>query len=401
MAKADPHPAALPSPPTLLGGLSIDTFLRKHWQKKPLLIRQALPAFRGFITPEGLRRLAGRDEVNARLVIEKDGDYPWQMKPGPFAEDDFIELPATHWSLLVQDVDKHRRAAADLLEKFWFIPAWRIDDLMISYAPPQGSVGPHLDSYDVFLLQAHGRRRWQINCCDYDEDDFVPGLDLRILGEFTPTDEWILEPGDMLYLPPGVAHHGVALDECLTCSIGFRAPTRRELIGAYVEDVISRFDQTDRYGDPNLKAQSDPGEIGAAGLAQVRRLIRSLPVDEETIADWFGRYLTETGPWGAPAPVRRPLTPAQFKRMFKQRGCLRRSDRCRFAFRRRGRRSCLYVDGRAFELDARSAIAAPLITGRREFRYGELERELDRPAFLQLLCDLYNEGYFSFAPIRK
>ena len=170
--------------------------------------------------------------------MERGGRTPWELRRGPFTEEDFLELPETHWTLLVSDVEKQAPDMAALIEPFRFVPDWRIDDLMISYAPEHGTVGPHVDDYDVFLLQALGQRRWQISTQPVDPDNFLPDTELRIMDEFEPVQDWVLEPGDLLYLPPKVAHHGVALGPCMTCSIGFRAPLHSDMVGRYVDFLM-------------------------------------------------------------------------------------------------------------------------------------------------------------------
>ncbi len=191
-----------------LGPISVEEFLADYWQKKPLFVKNAFPDLQSPITADELAGLACEDDINARLVLEKDGDYPWQAKNGPFDESLFSELPETHWSLLISDMEKYLPETMSLVKPFRFLPDWRRDDLMISYAPEGGSVGPHVDDYDVFLIQLSGHRLWKIS-----EDfcfDAIEGVDLRILKTFEAEQQWLCEPGDLLYLPPNVAHHGVA-----------------------------------------------------------------------------------------------------------------------------------------------------------------------------------------------
>ena len=226
-------------PLQLLGGITAREFLRDYWQKKPLLIRQAIPDFESPIDADELAGLALEEEVESRLVIEH-GERPWELRRGPFAEDEFSKLPEREWTLLVQAVDQFVPEVAELLENFRFLPSWRIDDVMISFAAPGGSVGPHFDNYDVFLLQGHGKRNWKIGqMCD-SESPLLQHADLRILADFEATDEWVLEPGDMLYLPPRLAHCGVAVDDCLTYSVGFRAPSAAEVL-THFTDFLSQF----------------------------------------------------------------------------------------------------------------------------------------------------------------
>ena len=272
--------------------LSADEFLRVYWQKKPLLIRNAFPGVKTPVSAEELAGLACETEVNSRLVIEKDAERPWSVQYGPFDESDFQKLPSSHWTLLVSDVEKLIPETQFIKQAFSFIPDWRIDDLMFSYAPEAGSVGPHVDAYDVFLLQTQGRRRWQISS-NYTES-FLDNTDLKILSEFSHEQEWILEPGDMLYLPPGVAHHGVALDDCITCSIGFRAPSARALVSEYAEALANTLADDIRYTDPDLEPQEHSAEISPASLEKIRAmLLEQLVIDDDFIKHWFGDYMTD------------------------------------------------------------------------------------------------------------
>lgn len=378
-----------PRPP--LGHLDPRRFLRQHWQKRPCLIPRAFPGFRSFLSPEDLLTLACREEVESRLVLEH-GDTPWQLIHGPFEPEDFLNLPAGHWSVLVQELDRHLPEAADLLEYFDFLPRWRVDDLMVSYAPAGGSVGPHLDSYDVFLLQGRGRRRWQINCRPYDAEDFIPGLDLRILKNFRPDQEWVLEPGDMLYLPPGVAHHGVALEPCLTFSIGLRAPAHRQLVEGYLEEMVQSLDPEARYSDPDLRPSPHPGEIDARALAQLRRVIRELPRDPATLDHWLGRHLTASASGLSPEPPAAPVTARALRAGLEAGTGLRRHERARLAFIRRDARATLFADGEAYPLEPELAALAPLIADHRRPPSAGLGPWLANPAALDLLCSLVNSG---------
>jgi len=256
---------------TLLGGLTPDRFLRRHWQKKPLLIRAAEPAFRDPISPARLLALAARADVESRLVRERGGSRKWEVTDGPLPRRLTSGLGTSHWTVLVQNVDAHVPAVADLIERFDFLPRWRVDDVMVSLAAPRGSVGPHVDSYDVFLLQGRGRRLWRV--AERFEEDYVRGLDLRVLRGFRAEKEWVLGPGDMLYVPPGVAHHGVALEECLTYSIGFRAPAHYDLVAGFLQRLVEGVDRSRRYADPDLAPTRAPGEISPAALARLRRIV--------------------------------------------------------------------------------------------------------------------------------
>jgi len=278
----------------LLGELSSQEFLRDYWQKKPLLIRQAIPMSQPPISAEELAGLACEEDVNARIVQEYHCEGPWRASYGPFTANDFSALPDSHWTLLVSDCEKHLPHLRSLVKPFRFIPDWRIDDLMISYAAESGSVGPHTDNYDVFLLQLEGIREWRISD-NANPEDVIEGLALKILKSFQAEHTWRLEPGDMLYLPPHVAHHGLAYGgPCMTASIGFRAPSWRDLLQAYVEDLILQTPEDQRYQDPELQLQNHPAEIPTEIARKFHALIQErLASNEYNFTHWLGRYFTE------------------------------------------------------------------------------------------------------------
>jgi 50S ribosomal protein L16 3-hydroxylase len=280
------------TPLQLLGGLTAREFLRDYWQKKPLLVRQAIPDFESPISPDELAGLALEEEVESRLVIEH-GERPWELQRGPFNEDTFQTLPERDWTLLVQAVDQFVPEVAELLEDFKFLPKWRIDDLMISFAAPGGGVGPHFDNYDVFLLQAHGHRRWQIGqMCDADSP-LLPHADLKILAQFEPTDEWVLAPGDMLYLPPCLAHCGTAEDDCMTYSVGFRAPSAAEVLTHFTDFLGQFLPDEERYSDANIQPSEDPNQIQRDALERLKALLNEHMSDERLLMTWFGQFMTE------------------------------------------------------------------------------------------------------------
>ncbi|MEC9412036.1 MAG: cupin domain-containing protein [Pseudomonadota bacterium] len=278
-------------------GLSQQAFLDQYWQKKPLLIRQAFPDFESPITPDELAGFACQDDIESRLIEEHTNSGPWKCRHGPFSEDDFSELPESHWTLLVQDMDKHEPVLADITRQFSFIPEWRRDDLMISYAPVGGSVGPHTDGYDVFLLQAKGTRRWQIGAEPILDTDLIDGLDLKILAEFNADESWDLEPGDMLYLPPHFAHHGVAMNDCMTFSIGFRAPTQTEVLDAYLQELAESVFGERHYSDPDLRLNVSETQIDGAAIARFKQsLIDTINHSDALLQSALGRLVTQTKP---------------------------------------------------------------------------------------------------------
>jgi 50S ribosomal protein L16 3-hydroxylase len=280
--------------------------MRRHWQKRPLLVRQAIADFKPLLTPAQLFELAGRQEVESRLIARTEGggrnEPAWQMRHGPFSRRALPPLKRPGWTLLVQGVDLHHPGAHALRQRFRFIPDARLDDLMISYASESGGVGPHFDSYDVFLLQASGSRRWQIGAqTDLSLQDDVP---LKILRDFQPQQEMVLHAGDMLYLPPRYAHDGVAVasadgagEACMTYSIGFRAPARQELASALLSRLSDRAQDELAdpllYRDPSQPATDAPAAVPPALLDFAGRAVQRALRDPQALACALGEYLSE------------------------------------------------------------------------------------------------------------
>ncbi len=271
---------------SLLGGLSPTEFLRDYWQKKPLLIRQAMPQMQPVLPVNDLFALAENDEVESRLVRQTKGK--WQLSQGPLED---FPRQKKDWTLLVQGVNLHCAAADALMRRFDFLPNTRLDDLMISYAVDGGGVGPHFDSYDVFLLQAEGQRRWQISA--QTRFDLMPGAPLKILSNFCAEQEFVLDPGDMLYLPPQIAHNGVAIGSCMTYSIGFRAPTFEEIAREFLFDQAERVALGGRYSDPSRRPVRQRGMIDSHLIKTLFEPIQKIRWNQNDFADFLGRYLTE------------------------------------------------------------------------------------------------------------
>ncbi|HEY6939972.1 cupin domain-containing protein, partial [Dokdonella sp.] len=381
--------------------MSAETFLRDYWQKHPLLVRAAFPNFVNPVAPDDLAGLACEELALSRIVIRQPHDdgpsaarrrtaqAEWTLRSGPFDEGHFAKLPATHWTLLVQDVDKWDADVCALLDAFAFLPRWRIDDVMVSYAEDGGSVGAHVDQYDVFLLQGLGRRRWEISTDPAAPLAFRDDVELKLLAEFAPTHGWVLEPGDMLYLPPRVPHHGVALGACMTYSIGMRAPSQADLLGDFIDHLIETLPEEARYTDADLAPARGDGEIDDAAIARVARAMPWLRIDDAGIADararpghershasrnavpgergrkrevdggpgrvpvsslrtWFGRFITRyRSAHVAAAPPRR-LGDAAFMRAAAAGASVRRNPWSRCAWMRDGRGARLFVAGEAY-----------------------------------------------------
>lgn len=355
---------SIDTPLELLGGLSPAEFMRDYWQKRPLLIRQAIPGFRPTLTFRDIRELVRREEVESRLIWREEAE--WHMKTGPFTR-----LPAMNrpdWTLLAQAVDLHDDASADLMHHFRFLPDARLDDLMISIAGDGGGVGPHFDSYDVFLLQGRGRRRWRIS--QQHDLSLVPGLPLKILQNFQTEDEYVLEPGDMLYLPPHVAHDGVALGECMTLSIGFRAPTQAALAsgllqaandqilanlgdttGLYAEPVIPGPVLSATYRDPQAQATTTPAEIPEGMVTTALEAIAQVSFTPALASRFLGQWLTEPSSNAMFEPLDEP---ADLQALAEDVTTLR-LDRCS---RMLYRDEALYINGETAPVPASATLRA-------------------------------------------
>jgi 50S ribosomal protein L16 3-hydroxylase len=365
-----------------LGGRSASAFLRRYWQKNALLVRRAVAGFTGVLSTQELFRLAARDEVQSRLVMQEGRS--WSLEHGPFRASQLRSLPERNWTLLVQGVNLHHPAADALLRRFAFLPYARLDDVMISYAVPGGGVGPHYDSYDVFLLQGQGRRRWRFGR----QEDLAlrPRLPLKILARFRPTRDETLGPGDMLYLPPAFAHEGTALDTCTTYSIGFRAPSAQELAVSFVDWLRDRLQVDGEYADPGLAATSEPARIPASMRSHAARAMAAVRWTAADVAQFVGSHLSEPDAqviFAAPSPL---LTRTAFARA-ASRGGIRVDMGARLLYDA----THVYVNGEAL---------APS-SGREALQRLANERALSAKAIsaapLDLLYDWYRHGFVHLA----
>jgi 50S ribosomal protein L16 3-hydroxylase len=304
----------------LLGGLSASAFLRQYWQKKPLLVRQAVAGFGGLLSRAELFALAGRDDVESRLVSHARGR--WTLTQGPFRASDLKRLPARDWTLLVQGVNLHVVAADALLRRFAFIPYARLDDVMVSYAVPGGGVGPHIDSYDVFLLQGEGRRRWQVSSKmnRQRQQALDHSLPVEVLTGFRPDAEYALTAGDMLYLPPAYAHDGVALGICTTYSIGFRAPSAQELGIAFLDWMRDSIALEGRYADPSLAPATQPARIDPSMQKQCSAMLGGIRWSDAMVSRFLGCYLSEPKPSVFFVPPSHPLGLTAFRSAANRQG---------------------------------------------------------------------------------
>jgi 50S ribosomal protein L16 3-hydroxylase len=363
----------------LLGGMRPGQFLTEYWQRKPLLVRQALPGFGGWLDRDGLSRLACREDAESRLVRHKRG--AWYLQHGPFAAEELSSLPGKGWSLLVSGVNHLLPQGDELLNAFDFVPRARLDDLMVSFAPKGGGVGPHFDSYDVFLIQGLGRRRWEIS--DQTDLTLVPGAPLRILQHFEPTQSWELEPGDMLYLPPRFAHNGVALGDCMTWSVGFRAPTAQEVVSRFLEHLQDHLQITGLYADPGLKPGRHPGEIPARLLDWTEGTINKTRWSKRTIMEFLGRYLSEPKAHVFFDPPARPMSRGTFAKTIARQG-VRLDPRSQLFFRGR----VFFINGEQSMVSAAAAQFLRRLADQRLISPATCQEEV-----LDILYDWYRAGY--------
>lgn len=370
-------------------GMSPAQFLSHYWQKHPLLIRNALPGFTPPIEPNDLAGLACEEAALSRLIVHDEKRDRWHVKTGPLSEDDFTKTPDSHWTLLVQDVDKWDADVAALLEAFRFLPSWRVDDIMISYAEPGGGVGAHVDQYDVFLLQGLGQRHWGISDDPAAPKDFRDNVELKQLKQFEPTHEWLLEPGDMLYLPPGVPHDGTAFGgPCMTFSVGMRAPSRAELTGDLADYLAERLPDELRYDDADLKPAKSAGEIDRAALARLKQALPfAAALDDALLTDWFGRFITRYRNAQVPAHPDKPMTEAALRKLLEGGAQLLRHPWARPAWAKTKAGATLFVSGHAYPAPA--ALAEQLCE-QRVVSFAKLPATTE----LALLLLLVNDGHW-------
>lgn len=373
-----------------------EEFLRDYWQKKPLLIPQAFPAFSSLISADELAGLALEEDIESKIVFENPGQDPaWKVKQGPFKAKDFKQLPKTHWTLLVQGVDRFVPEINQMLNHFDFLPQWRVDDVMISYACNHGSVGPHYDNYDVFLFQASGQRRWQLTTKACHEQNTIPDLHLRIMAEFEVEQDIILSPGDMLYLPPHVGHHGVSLsDDCIGYSFGYRSYNTQEIWDSFGDYLSENRLARQLYQDPDWHQLSNTAEIPPSAYRQAKALMQAMLDDEQLLQQWFSRFATQLDHHAAslvlpPLSEREAGTMAMFLERLKQSMAIQRDLNCRIAYHRNDKHLNLFINGYPFDYGDASPELVILVACNRVMTKAQLASLLDRPANQAFLYELW------------
>jgi 50S ribosomal protein L16 3-hydroxylase len=387
-----PHPDEVTP---LLGNRTPRQFMRRYWQKKPLLIRQAIPGLAAPLSRDELFELADLDDVESRLITHFRNT--WNLEHGPFAPDELPSVKKREWTLLVQGLNLHDDRAHALMNRFRFIPDARLDDLMISYATDGGGVGPHFDSYDVFLLQVHGKRRWRFGA--QKDLSLKAGLPLKVLQHFEPEEEWVLEPGDMLYLPPHIAHDGIAEGECMTCSIGFRAPSTHELTAQFLYHLAERIGDTPvtkgdtRYRDPAQEPVEHPAALPALLTERVGAILANINWNDKDVAAFLGSYLSEPKSNVVFDPPARAMNEQKFVERAKKTGV------------KLDKKTILLYDARSYfvngEQSALSAKAKKWLPELADTRVLEAKRFVtltDDSAMTSLLHEWYRAGWIQTDP---
>jgi 50S ribosomal protein L16 3-hydroxylase len=379
MKKNTPHSPQTQALP-LLGNISVEQFLAEYWQKKPLLIRQAIPNFTPILSSNELFEMAKDEDVESRLIC--CFDQHWDMQNGPLTS-----IPVKQkkdWTLLIQGVNLQNEKADQLLRQFRFIPDARLDDLMISYAREGGGVGAHFDSYDVFLLQAHGRRRWRISA--QKDLSLIEGMPLKILSKFKSEQEFVLEPGDMLYLPPQYAHDGVALDECMTYSIGFRSAAYQEMGESFLQFMSDTIELDGRYTDPELKPTDNPAEISNVMMEKLMAELEKITFSKTDMAIFIGEYLSEPKSSVVFHSPEKTYTPKKFNQVAVKQG-VRLSLKTQMLYKD----SHIFINGESFKVGEQDQASLSKLANQRSLDAEDMAHASED--VLEAFCIWYEDGW--------
>lgn len=380
--------------------LSVNDFLNDYWQKKPLLIRGALPNFISPVSPEELAGLSLEEDAESRIVVQHSPSN-YELKTGPFTETVYETLPEKNWTLLVQGMDRLMPEVADLLKEFSFIPSWRIDDIMISYATEGGNVGPHFDHYDVFLLQAQGKRNWQLTSKDCEESNYIQGVDLRLMQTFEVEDDDICEAGDILYIPPKWGHYGISLtDDCMTFSIGYRTYRGLELWDSLGDYLAEKEAFKDLYIDPNWQS-TEAGEIPDQAWQQAKFLLKNLLDKDELVQPWFGRFATQLDQTASellPQPFEAEELPSlpELIEAAKNSDGIIRDDVYRFAYMKTSAQPLLFVNSQPIETQQATEDFIKMLCNQRVIDAANLKHFLNNENNHTLFQTLWNQQAITF-----
>ena len=380
------------------GDISIETFLKEYWQKKPLLVRNAFPDFQPPIDPDDMAGLSLEEDVEARLILEDGKDHKWELWNGPFTEETFETLPEEKWTLLVQATDQWVPEMADLLRHFTFLPSWRLDDIMASFAVKGGSVGPHFDQYDVFLVQAEGQRHWQLGPKATEDSKLLEDTPLSILKNMDVTDEWTVNPGDLLYIPPKYAHNGVAVNECMTFSVGFRAPSEPEVLQGFTDHMSSILNEFTRYSDSeSASSENNPAQIRPADTQRIKDIFLKQLTDEN-INQWLAEHMTESKYHDLHEALEEPLEWEDIEGFISEGNILTQNETTRWAYFENKPSTVLVVNGRqmASAQDSNDILLIETLANSRHTPIKDILAALDNASCKQLLLNLINENFLYF-----
>jgi len=374
--------------------ISCDEFMAHYWQKKVCVFRQAIAGFVNPLSPDELAGLAMEEDIESRIVLHTPKKNPaWHLRRGPFTEEDFAQLPESDWTLLVQGVDRFVPEVASLLTYFSFIPAWRVDDVMISYAVESGSVGPHYDNYDVFLYQAKGRRQWSLTTQNCTPDNYLQDVELRIMNRFETEESYILEEGDMLYLPPHVAHHGVSLSaECMTYSFGYRSYQSQELWDSLGDYLAEKQLNYGLYQDPCFQKMTGSNVIPDTAWEKARDVLQTIINDKKTMQEWFGRLVTSIDQQAEtllPLPDEEAIDLVDFQQQLFQYAYLIHNPLCRFAYYQKEGDIELFINGSLWCTANVSVELVKLIANHQRLETRQLNQFADSATDMQFLADLW------------
>ena len=384
----------------VLGKITKEAFLKEYWQKKPLLIRNAFPDFVSPIDPDDMAGLSLMEEVESRIILEDKTKANWEVKHGPFSDETFSNLPEIDWTLLVQAVDQWVPEMADIRDLFNFIPNWRVDDVMASFAPVGGGVGPHFDHYDVFLIQALGQRKWQVGPKCKETDATVKDVPVKILKEMKVDDEWTLNPGDMLYLPPTFAHNGVALNDCMTFSVGFRAPSESDILMGFSEFMAQQLNSEKRYTDPYIKnASMQPALIDEQAIKRISQIVRDNLSKKGALEQWIAEFMTESKYEGLHEPLEDELDWEDLEPLLNQDGTITQNETSRWAYYILDDSIQLTINGDAISIEQTKAsqTLTTLLANKRHTHLTDIRGLLAHKECQELLLNLFNGNHLYFS----
>lgn len=380
----------------LLGGRNAEQFLREYWQKKPLLIRNALPGVDDLLEPDEVAGLALEEEIESRIVIERS-PVDWELRHGPFTEKTFENLPPSHWVLQVQALNHYCPPVSDLYDLFSFLPEWLGDDIMATCAPAGGSLGPHADPADLFLIQTHGQSRWQTAPANMPDGPLLPNLPVPVLKDFQAEQEWVLNSGDMLYLPGGLARQGVALDDGMTFTVVFRAPAEQDMLLEFAHRQAEQAPDSRLFQEPDLQTQANPGWISPHSAEKMAESLRNLLSDPVRISQLMASWLSQTKYDRAPEPPESVYSETDVAELLQANQGIRREEATRMVYTGDAHRpEHFFINGNELIIPPLTHSLVLYLCKRRLYRPATLAVFCRTPECLQLVTLLLNQGILYF-----